>query len=217
MRQGTLDLAVAPQYHRADFLLSESNRAAFALIEDWPAWPARAVVLHGPPGSGKTHLAHLWCARSQAPLVRGAALREPERFPASLAVDDAEQAPERLLLHLYNLVLERGGHLLLTMPGPPARLTIGLADLRSRLRSLPVVGIAPPDDGLLTAVLAKHFADRQLRVPPEVLDYLVARIERSFSAARDIVARLDRLGLETRRPVTVRLAHEVLGDTTDRA
>jgi chromosomal replication initiation ATPase DnaA len=211
MKQGTFDLSVEPQYHRADFLVSDSNRAAFALIEGWPDWPLRAAVLHGPAGSGKTHLAHLWCARSGALLVAGEALARPEELTPSVAVDNAERADERLLLHLYNLALERGGSLLLTMPAPPARLAIGLADLASRLRSLPVVGIAPPDDGLLTAVLAKHFADRQLRVVPEVLAYLVARIERSFAAAADTVARLDQLGLETRRPVTIKLAREVLG------
>lgn len=212
MKQGIFDLPVEPQYHRADFLVSDSNRAAFELIERWPDWPSRAVVLHGPAGSGKTHLAHLWCARSSAPLVRGADAAQPEVLPAWVAVDDADRASERALLHLYNLTSERGGSLLLTMPAPPARLTIGLADLGSRLRSLPVVGIASPDDALLTGVLAKRFADRQLRVAPEVLAYLVARIERSFAAAADIAARLDRLGLETRRPVTIKLAREVLGE-----
>ncbi|HEU0218445.1 MAG TPA: DnaA/Hda family protein [Stellaceae bacterium] len=212
MRQGTFDLPVEPQYHCADFLVSDSNRAAFELVERWPDWRARAVVLHGAVGCGKTHLAHLWCARSGAPLVQGRSLSQPEDLPASVAVDDADRGDERALLHLYNLTLERGGSLLLTMPVPPARLKIGLADLGSRLRSLPVAGIAPPDDELLKAVLAKHFADRQLRVAPEVLAYLVARIERSFAAAADIAARLDRLGLETRRAVTIKLARAVLGE-----
>jgi chromosomal replication initiation ATPase DnaA len=211
MKQGTFDLSVEPQYHRADFLVSDSNRAAFELIERWPDWPARALVLHGPAGSGKTHLAHLWCARAGALFLAGGAVPRPQEPTASVAVDNAERADERSLLHLYNLTLERGGGLLLTMPAPPARLAIGLADLASRLRSLPIVGIARPDDRLLTTVLAKHFADRQLRVVPEVLAYLVARIERSFAGAADIAARLDQLGLETRRPVTIKLAREVLG------
>jgi chromosomal replication initiation ATPase DnaA len=211
MKQGTLDLPVEPpRYERADFLVFDGNRAAFELIDRWPDWPARAIALHGPVGSGKTHLAHLWRARSGAAFVRGDALATPEALSAAIAVDDADRAPERALLHLYNLTLERGGSLLLTLPVPPARLAIGLADLASRLRSLPVVGIAPPDDGLLTAVLVKHFADRQLRVAPDVFAYLVARIERSFAAAAEIAARLDRLGLETGRPVTIKLAHEAL-------
>ncbi|HWB49627.1 MAG TPA: hypothetical protein VG651_10995 [Stellaceae bacterium] len=210
MKQGVFDLPVERRYERADFLVSGGNRAAFELVERWPDWPARAVVLYGPAGCGKTHLAHLWCARSGAALVRGEALAAPERLPPVVALDAAERAPERLLLHLYNLTLERGGSLLLTAPAPPARMALALADLASRLRSLPVAGIAPPDDGLLKAVLVKHFADRQLRVAPEVFAYLIARIERSFAAAAEIAARLDRLGLETGRPVTVRMARAML-------
>jgi chromosomal replication initiation ATPase DnaA len=102
---------------------------------------------------------------------------------------------------------------LLIMPAPPASLLVGLADLASRLRSLPVAGIAPPDDALLAAVLLKHLADRQLRVPPGVIAYLVPRMERSFAAAASFAARLDRLSLETNRPVTLKLARTVLAET----
>jgi chromosomal replication initiation ATPase DnaA len=215
MRQGALDLpSEPPRYGRADFLVSDGNRTAFDLIERWPDAPGQALVLHGPPGSGKTHLAHIWCERVGATLCAGdaATLAAPGELPATIAVDDAQRAPERVLLHLYNLSRERRGSLLLTLPAPPARLPIGLADLASRLRSLPVAGIAPPDDRLLTAVLVKHFADRQLRVAPEVLVFLVARIERSFAAAATIAARLDRLGLETGRAVTIKLARRVLAE-----
>jgi chromosomal replication initiation ATPase DnaA len=212
MRQGALDLPIEPRFGQTDFLVSDSNRAAFELIARWPDGSARALVLHGPRGSGKTHLAHLWCARCGADRIAGDALSKPETLHAAVAVDNADQAPERALLHLYNLTLERGGLILLTMPAPPASLTIGLPDLASRLRSLPVVGIAPPDDALLAAVLVKHFADRQLRVAPEVFSYLVARMERSFAAAATVVARLDKLALETHRPVTVKLAHTVLAE-----
>ena len=214
MRQGTFDLPVEPRFERADFLVSDSNRGALEMIERWPAWSAPALALYGPTGSGKTHLAHLWAVRSSALLVAGEALTldAAADLPAALAVDNAERSPELALLHLYNLMRERGGSLLLTMPAPPAALTIGLADLASRLRSLPVAGIAAPDDALLAAVLVKHFADRQLRVAPEVFAYLVPRMERSFAAAARLAARLDRLALEDRRPVTIKLARAVLAE-----
>ena len=173
-------------------------------------------MLYGPAGSGKTHLAHLWCERSGATLVAGdaAALGEPAALVAVVAVDDAERAGERALLHLYNLCLERGGSLLLTLPRPPAALSTGLADLASRLRALPVASIAPPDDALLAAVLVKHFADRQLRVAPEVFDYLIPRIERSFAAVAALAARLDKHALETGRSVTIKLARSVLAEAS---
>ena len=213
MKQGALDLPVETRFGRGDFLVSDSNRAAFDLVERWPDWPARVLALYGPPGSGRTHLAHLWCGRSGAALVAGddaAALNAPEALPAAVVVDNAERAPERALFHLYNFCLERGGNLLLTLPTPPAALEIGLADLASRLRSLPVVGIAPPDDALLTAVLLKHFGDRGVAVAPQVIAFLTARMERSFAAAAALAARLDRLSLESGRGITLKMAREVL-------
>ncbi|MGA8399623.1 MAG: DnaA/Hda family protein, partial [Stellaceae bacterium] len=150
--------------------------------------------------------------RSGATLVAGdaVALNAPETLPGAVAVDNAERASERALFHLYNLCLERGGSLLLILPAPPAALDIGLADLASRLRSLPVVGIAPPDDALLTALLLKHFGDRGIAVPPQVIAFLTVRMERSFVAAAALAARLDRLSLESGRPITVRMAREML-------
>lgn len=213
MKQGAFDLPVETRFGRGDFLVSDSNRAAFELVERWPEWPARVLALYGPPGSGRTHLAHLWCGRSGAALVAGddaAALNAPEALPAAVAIDNAERASERGLFHLYNFCLERGGSLLLTLPAPPAALEIGLADLASRLRSLPVVGIAPPDDALLTAVLLKHFGDRGIAVAPQVVAFLTARMERSFAAAAALASRLDRLSLESGRGITLKMAREVL-------
>jgi len=215
MKQQALDLPVEPRYGRADFLVSDSNRTAFDWIERWPYWPTPALVLYGPPGSGKTHLAHLWCERSGAVLIAGQAvtLEGSGLLSGAIAIDNAEQASERPLLHAYNLCLERGGTLLLTMGAPPAAQPIALADLRSRLRALLVAEIAPPDDELLATVLLKQFADRQLRVAPGVVAYLVPRMERSFASAASVAAELDRRALAAGRPVTVKLARAVLSET----
>jgi chromosomal replication initiation ATPase DnaA len=128
----------------------------------------------------------------------------------AVAIDDAEGADEKALLHLYNMLAERQGHLLLAACEPPARWTIRLADLRSRLLAAPAVAVDAPDDALLGAVLVKLFADRQLRISEDLIPYLLPRIERSFAAAQDIVAALDRAALAGRRAVTVRLARDLL-------
>jgi chromosomal replication initiation ATPase DnaA len=203
---------------RADFLVSPGNSAAVAWLDRWPDWPSGTLVLHGPPGCGKTHLVQLWREHAQGLALAGGRLDADslaaliEGHPPGVAVDDADHADERTLLHLYNCCRERRIGLLLTAAGPPGDWAIGLADLRSRLRAAIAVGIMPPDDALLGAVLVKHFADRQLRVTPEVIAYLVSRLERSFAAAADIATRLDAAALAGGRAVTVPLARRILAE-----
>ena len=214
--QYPLELPHAASVGPADFLTSPANRVALAWIERWPDWPARGLVLHGPPGSGKTHLAHLWCARAGAALVGGtelvpdAAAPVLGTAPGAIAVDDAERAPEAELLHLYNACSERGGSILIIARQPAATWRIALPDLASRLRALPAAGIEPPDDALLAAVLVKLFADRQVRVKPPVIEYLVRRMERSFAAAMALAAALDRQQMSEGGAITIPLARRIL-------
>jgi chromosomal replication initiation ATPase DnaA len=203
-----------PAFGADDFLVAPSNEAAVAFLDRWPAWLSSAVVLHGPPGCGKTHLAHVWRARSGAVLCDAAALTMdavPELGAnAAILVDDAERAAERPLLHLVNLVAEGRGYLLLTAAAPPARWAAALPDLRSRLVAMPEVAMLAPDDALIGAVLLKLFADRQLSVGEDVIVFLLHHMERSFAAARRLVAALDRAALIAQRRITVPLAREVL-------
>jgi chromosomal replication initiation ATPase DnaA len=200
----------------ADFLVSECNRAAFALIERWPDWPGRAIAVYGPAQCGKSHLTRLWTARSGTQLVDGAALHalHPSEVAAlpGVAVDEADAAQERALLHLHNCCREIGSFLLIVARSPPARWPIASPDLASRLRALPVVGIASPDDALLAGLLVKHFADRQIRVAPAVIRFAVRRIERSFAAAAALVDALDRAALGAGGPIGIALVRRVLAD-----
>lgn len=221
VKQLTLDLALPPPtYARADFVLSQGNREALAWIDRWPDWPAPALALSGPPGSGKTHLGRIWAARAGALVLDGSDLDGKSvvdltvlsQANATLLVDRAERAPERALFHLYNLMRERHGHLLLVSELPPAHWRIDLPDLASRLRAAPAVAVAPPDDELLGSIILKQLADRQLHAGPGVVQYLVSRMERSAEIARRLVAALDRRALAERREIDRRLAADVLTD-----
>jgi chromosomal replication initiation ATPase DnaA len=210
-----------------DFVASESNSAAFAWIERWPDWPAPALCVYGPVGAGKSHLGELWRRRSGsvrlAPgrLADFATVPELAETARAFLLDDVDRAldpaVERGLFHLHNALAARGGHLLLLARRPPAHWPIELADLRSRLAAAPAVALGSPDDLLLKAVMAKLFADRQLAVPPEVLDYIAARIERSFAAAAAAVAALDRESLALGRGVTLQRARAMLERTGGQA
>jgi len=215
MRQFTFDFPHRPAFGGADFLVAPSNAEAVGWIDRWPAWPSPAFVVCGPPGCGKSHLAQVWRARSAARELEAATLRLAELLEQlgdaeAVVVDDAEGAAEQPLLHLVNIMAERGGHLLLTAASPPAGWALRLADLRSRLLAGPAVGVEAPDDALLGAVLVKLFADRQLRISEDLIAYLLPRIERSFAAAQAMVAALDQAALADQRAVTVRLARDIL-------
>ena len=165
--QLTLDLALPPPtYAREDFIVADGNREALAWIDRWPDWPAPALSLSGPTGCGKTHLGRIWAARSGATVMAGrdlegqsvADLTDLAMASPEIVIEGAEQAPERGLFHLYNLVRERGGHMLLISGEPPARWSIALPDLASRLRAAPAVAVAPPDDELLGSIILKQLA-----------------------------------------------------------
>jgi DnaA regulatory inactivator Hda len=219
VKQLALDLRHRPALGMEDFLVAECNREAVAWIDRWPHWPAPALTVFGPAGCGKTHLAHVWQACSRAVIVAPDALAGAEP-PALLAgarccvVEELDMgldpASERAMLHLYNTVAERGGHVLLTARRPPSRWNVALADLASRLGAAPAVAVGRPDDALIAALLVKLFADRQLAVSEEVIAYLLPRMERSFDGARRLVAGIDRAALASRRRVTVALIREVL-------
>lgn len=219
-RQLPLDLGFTSSYAAADYLVSASNSDAFAWIERWPDWPGAGLALSGPPGCGKTHLAHLWCERSRARILDASALATAD--PSEILVpspacavdgitgDALGAAAERALLHLYNMAHERRGHLLLCAELPPARWPLALPDLRSRVAALPCAAIAPPDDGLLEALLAKLFADRQLAVDRGTVIFIVARMERSFDAARRLVDAIDRAALASQRRPSLGLVREIM-------
>ncbi len=206
-QQLTLDLAYRPALGMADFVIAPGNRDAVAWVDRWPDWPSHALAIHGPKGSGKTHLAHVWQARSQA-LFLDAPPAVDAPLPAAIVLDAPHGWPEAALLHLYNRVREASGHLLIVSEAPPARWPVALPDLASRLASIPAVALAAPDDDLLVAVMAKQFADRGLEVNEDVLRYVASRVERSFAAAAEVVAQIDRAALAQQRKVTLALARE---------
>jgi chromosomal replication initiation ATPase DnaA len=212
--QLVLDLAHRPALGAEDFLISRSNQAAAEIVDRWPAWPHAALLVVAPPRAGKTHLANVWRLKSGAVRRLAAALSEDDaaRPPAALVVEDLDAGigNERVLFHLLNLVREGNLSMLLTSSVPPGALTVALPDLRSRLRGLPAVSIAPPDEALLRAVLVKHFADRQLTVEPHVIAHIALHMEQSMQAAAAIVAEIDREAMVHHRKVTRALVAEIL-------
>lgn len=203
---------------REAFFVAPANALAVRQIEAWHAWPQGKLVLTGPQGAGKTHLAHVWATLAGARITAALALA-PAEIPAlaeaPVAVEDADRIAghalaETALLHLHNLALANGRPLLLTARRPPSQWHLALPDLASRIAATACAALEPPDDALLSAVLVKLFADRQIAPPPRLIDYCLKRMDRSFAAAQRLVAALDARALATGRPIGVPLAAEIL-------
>lgn len=215
-RQLVLDLRHRPALGAEDFFVTPATEAAITMVDRWPAWSHWAAMITGPRRSGKTHLANVWRHKSGAELVSADRLSEIHikalQRDGALAIENLERglANETTLFHLLNLARQENWTVLLTSEKVPADLVIGLPDLRSRLRALPVITIGAPDDALLGLVLVKLFADRQLIVDPTVVNYLASHMERSLAGAYNVVEALDRRALAEKRRVTRALAAEVL-------
>lgn len=214
IRQLAFALPNAEALTREDFFVAPSNALALQTVEGWQDWPGRKLLLIGPEGAGKTHLAHVWATLSGAAILTGPDLAQTD--VASLAgrpvlVDDADRIgpAEAQLFHLHNLATS-GAALLLTARTPPRDWGLALPDLVSRMQATQIARLEAPDDALLSAVLVKLFADRQVTVPSNLISYLITRMPRSIGAARTLVADLDARALAAGRPITRTLAAELV-------
>ncbi len=204
--QLVLNLTPLSSWDEGDFFIASCNEHAFHFVKGWPNWQSHAAIIHGPRSCGKSHLAGIWRANANARSVIAAEFTSAGGVPIehALVVEDVNGAftDEFALFHQLNFAKEHGLSVLLTARTPPGQWQVTLPDLRSRIRSFPAIAISEPDDELLAAVMLKHFTDRRLHLAPDVIPFILPRIERSMEAAETIVNALDRLSLSEHRKIT---------------
>lgn len=223
--QLTLDLTREPALGRDDFLITDANAMAVVTLNRIESWPRRKMLLLGPDGSGKTHLATIWASENKTALIPARVLRTDGidalvSEGGAVAIEDADRidpgsGSEQAIFHLWNLCEARNCRILITAREPPCTWHLTLPDLRSRMSAMPVTRIDPPDEALLSAVLVKLFSDRQLNISSELIGWLVPRMDRDLGLARRLVAALDDTAMAEKRNITRDLARTVLAALTD--
>lgn len=219
MSQEFFDFGFKAKMRDDNFIVSESNSRALATIEEWPEWKTHALFLYGPKNSGKTMLANIWSTASRAKFLNPQDIylmvSKPSAYKGGCyIVEEIENVhDEAAFLHFFNSVKEDGGYLLITAHNHPSNLKIRLPDLRSRINAIACASVSNPDDELLRTLFFKHFVERQLKIEMNVVDYLVARTDRSFEAVARLVEELDTHALQEKKNITIPFARSILEKT----
>lgn len=211
-QQLRLTLRQKARQTREDFVAGASNAQAIQAVDAWPRWPGGCLVLVGPEGVGKSHLAGSWAAQTGAVVLAREAPDLATTAGRPVLLEDVDRgAPDEALFHLINLASREGAGLLMTARERPAAWSAALPDLRSRLNALFVAEIEPPDDVVLEGVLRRFFRERSIRPPPEVYPYLLRRMPRSIPEAQEVVRRMDEAA---DGPISRLIARAVLEEET---
>lgn len=206
VQQLSLPLPYRKAFDLEDFLLAPCNQEAVAWLDSYPRWPGHALMICGPKGCGKTHLAHIFSET----IIEAADLTDtylPEHVSKIVIENIEKTADEKALFHLFNWTKEKGIGVLMTARSAP---DFHLPDLVSRMSLVPKTAILPPDDALMYVVLSKAFAERFIFVPPAVLEYAVKQVERSFPAVHALIEAADTLSLSEGRRITIPLMKQAL-------
>ncbi|TDT75015.1 DnaA protein [Litoreibacter halocynthiae] len=216
--QLTFSLPAKEALGREDYFVSGANALAVAAVENWLNWPLNKLVLVGPTGSGKTHLAMVWAHETGARIARADALDDPVALAQGpLVIEDlhliaGDRTAETQAFHMHNLMQEAGQPMLVTSARAPARIEFALPDLRSRMEGTSIATLEALDDALLMALVMKMFSDRQIALKPDLLNYILPRLPRSFDAVRGFVETMDARALAEKRPIGKGLARDVLAE-----
>ena len=202
-------------YKKEDFYVSSSNEEAYDYINSWPKWIKRIVNIFGPPGSGKSHLASILKSKTSYLQINSNDLSEKVIFnlktKESLIIENFDtNTSEELLFSLWNMVLQDNKFFLINSIKPINSYKYKLSDLTSRIKSSLSIGIKLPSDDLISAIIAKNFSDKQIKVEKKHIDYIIKRIDRSYEKISQFILTLDKYSLKKGSPFSLKLIKEVL-------
>ena len=215
LNQLLLDFDLKKNFNDHDYYVSNSNYFAFNLIDKWPKWEKKILNLYGEKFSGKTHLANIFKSKSKALFVNENELND-ELFKKiklyeSVIIDDfSNNIDENLIYSIFNLIDQDSKYLLINSTLPLNEINFKLPDLTSRSKNLLVAKINPPDDDLIFAIILKNFSDRQIKLEKKIIEFIINRIDRSYSKISEFIYKIDELSLKKKKPINLKTIKEIL-------
>ena len=215
LNQMLLNFDQKQNFNYNDFYVSKSNYFAFKLIEKWPSWEKNILNIFGEKFSGKTHLVEIFESKYKAVRIREKDLNnnifKSLKLHENIILDNFEnKSDEKILYSLFNLVDQDNKYLIITSKKPLIEMQFLLKDLGSRVKNCLMAEISKPDDELIFALILKNFSDRQISLDKKLIDYIVKRIDRSYSKIKEFIYKVDEMSLKQKKPINLKTIKELL-------
>jgi len=204
-------------FHDSDFYISKSNKHIFALLNDWPKWENNFLNISGKKFSGKTHLVNIFLKKFKgiklnSKLLKNSDLKEVKIHQNVILEDIDHNVDEKLLYSLFNIVDLDNKFIIATSLVPIVNIDFSLNDLKSRTKNFLLQNIENPDDELMFALILKNLSDRQIFIDKKLINYIVKRIDRSYSKIFDFIYKIDEISLKRKKSIDFKIIKESLGE-----
>ena len=215
LNQLLLDFDIKKNFNDHDYYVSDSNYFAFNLIDKWPKWEKRILNISGERFSGKTHLANIFKSKASALFLNENQINDDIfkkiKLHESIIVDGfSNNIDEKLTYSILNLVDQDNKYLLINSETPLGEINFELPDLASRSKNLLHAKIEPPNDDLIFAIILKNFSDRQIKLEKKIIEFIINRIDRSYSKISEFIYKIDELSLKKKKPINLKTIKEIL-------
>ena len=200
-----------------DFYVSESNNHIFSFLNKWPKWEKNFVNISGEKFCGKTHLVNIFVKKFKgiklnAKNLENEDLKRIKIYENIILEDLNKNIDEKLIYSLFNIIDSDNKYIIVTSDIPIVNIDFSLIDLKSRTKNFLLQAIEKPDDELMFALILKNLSDRQITIDKKLIDFIVKRIDRSYSKIFDFIYKIDELSLKKKKPIDLKIIKEILGE-----
>jgi chromosomal replication initiation ATPase DnaA len=220
LNQLILNFEYKQNFKDDDFYVSKSNFFVFELIKKWPKWEKNFLNIIGDEYSGKTHLINIFLKEFKGIKLDSITLNEDnlqkiKPYQNIIIEDLSLDVNEKLIYTLFNIIDQDNKYLIITTKKPISEIKFKLEDLKSRTKNFLLAKIDNPDDELMFALILKNFSDRQITIDKKLIDFIIKRVERSYSKIFEFIYKIDRISLKKKKPIDFKIINEALKDKSE--